>query len=84
MNEKKRKLLRTLAGFSAGIGFFVGLSAAGTSDYRNQLQYEDAETRAKLEAEIASESTVQKMTVISTLMLLGGAIGLAATEKKQR
>ena len=84
MNEDKRKLIRTLAGFSAGIGLIMGLCAAGTSDFRDQLRYADEETRAKAEAEIVRESTEQKMLAVSTLMMLGGAIGLATTEKKQR
>ena len=49
MKNKKRTLLRTLAGTTAGVGFMLAVFAAGTEDFRNELISMDEENRALYE-----------------------------------
>lgn len=82
MKKDRRSMIRTLATMSAGIGFFLALGAAGTSDYRETLRYEDEEIRKKAESVIVSKKT-EKAIIGTAFVALGlGAIGLALTEKK--
>ncbi len=83
MKEDRRSMIRTLATMSAGVGFFLALGAAGTSDYRETLRYEDEETREKAESVIISEKAEKAMMGTAFVALGLGGIGLALTEKKE-
>lgn len=83
MNEKKRKLLRTLSMASAGTGFVLALAVAGTSDFRDELQYADEETRNYHEKRIISQQTETLLNGAALLALAGGCAGLFLTEKQR-
>lgn len=83
MKENTRSLLRTLSGLTAGVGIILALGAAGTSDARDALQYEDDETREKIESTMISEKGERNMTRAAFVTLGLGAIGLILTEKKE-
>lgn len=82
MKQDTRSLIRTLSGISAGIGIFLAMGAAGTSDYRDALQYEDEAVRQKAESETISENSEKNMMVGAFVTLGLATVGLALTEKK--
>ncbi len=82
MKESTRSMMRTLSGVSAGVGMILALGVAGTTDYRDALQYDDEEVREMAESTIASEKEVEKLSYAAFVALGAGAIGLALTEKK--
>lgn len=84
MTEKKRSMLRSLAGTSAAFGILLALCAAGTSDFHDELQFADEETRQYYENKIISEKSCVKLAGLSAVFMLGGAAGLILTEKKGR
>lgn len=83
MNEKNRSMLRTLSMVSAGIGFMLALGAAGTSDFRDELQYVDEETRISKESELISKQGEKRMTLTAMALMGIGAAGLIMTEKNE-
>lgn len=83
MKNKKRTLLRTLAGTTAGVGLMLALFAAGTEDFRNDLISMDEENRALYEKEIASDKDIINMAITATAMMGAGAVGLMLTGKKR-
>ena len=83
MKNKKRALLRTLAGTSAGVGFVLALVAAGTDDFRNELISMDEENRALYEREIASDKDIISMAITSAVLMGAGAVGFMLTGKKR-
>lgn len=83
MNEKKRSALRALSKVSAGVGFFMALGAAGTSDFRDELKCQDEETYAYHESNIISEQTERRVLITALAMMGVGVFGLAATGKQR-
>lgn len=83
MKNKKRTLLRTLAGTTAGVGFMLAVFAAGTEDFRNELISMDEENRALYDREIASEKDVINMAITAAVMMGAGAVGFMLTGKKR-
>ena len=83
MKNKKRTLLRTLAGTTAGVGLMLALFAAGTEDFRNDLISMDEENRALYEKEIASDKDIINRAITATAMMGAGAVGLMLTGKKR-
>ena len=71
---------------STGVGAFLLLSAASTSDFRDELQYADEETRTYHESRLISPNTEVAMGALGMAALIAGAIGIHKTEenKKQR
>lgn len=84
MNKKKRDLLRTMSKISAGAGIILALAAAGTSDFRDELQYADEETRDYHEKRIISQKTENTLGGVAMLALAGGCVGLFLTEKQEK
>ncbi len=84
MNEKNRSMLRTLSMVSAGVGVMLALGAAGTSDFRDELQYADEETRISIESELISEQGEKRMTLAAMALMGIGAAGLIMTEKNEK
>lgn len=86
MTEKKRNFLRYLSLASVGAGILMVFAAAGTSDYRDELQYADKETRIREEKKVASEASIYKLLGASFVAMGAGAAGLHFSEKngKQR
>ncbi len=83
MNEKNRSMLRTLSMVSAGVGFMLALGATGTSDFRDELQYVDEETRISKESELISKQGEKRMTSAAMALMGIGAAGLIMTEKNE-
>ena len=83
MKNKKRTLLRTLAGTTAGVGFVLALLASGMDDFRSELISMDEENRALYEREIASEKEVKNMALTALAMMSAGAVGFMLAGKKR-
>lgn len=83
MENKKRTLLRTLAGTTAGVGFVLALVAAGTDDFRKELISMDEENRALYDREIASEKEIMNMAITAAAMMGAGAVGFMLAGKKR-
>ncbi|MFQ6703420.1 MAG: hypothetical protein ACLRFO_04500 [Alphaproteobacteria bacterium] len=83
MENKKRTLLRTLAGTTAGAGFVLALVAAGTDDFRKELISMDEENRALYDREIASEKEIMNMAITAAAMMGAGAVGFMLAGKKR-
>lgn len=84
MKESKRLFIRSLSGWGAGIGALLALGWAGTGDFREELRYQDEETRAKLESRIVSQKGENALGGAAAITLVASAIGLAVTEKNQK
>ena len=84
MTEKRRTWLRNLSLTSVGVGMMLALAAAGTSDFRDELQYADEATRIRKEKRLASEESIFKMLGASIVALGAGVAGLHLTEKKNK
>lgn len=84
MTEKQRSWLRGLSLTSVGVGMLMAIAAAGTSDYRDELQYADEETRMREEQRIASNESINKLLGASFVVLVAGAAGIHLTEKKNK
>ena len=83
MKNKKRALLRTLAGTTAGVGFVLALLASGKDDFRSELIRMDEENRALYERETASEKEVKNMALTALAMMSAGAVGFMLAGKKR-
>lgn len=83
MENKKRTLLRTLAGTTAGVGFMLAVFAAGTDDFRKELISMDEENRALYDKEIASEKEVRNMAITAAALMGAGAVGFMLAGKKR-
>lgn len=84
MTETQRSWLRGLSITSVGVGMLMAIAAAGTSDYRDELQYADEETRAREEQRVASDKTIYNMLGASFIAMAAGAAGINFTEKKNK
>lgn len=84
MTEKNRKLLNQLSMISAGVGAFLILGVAGNSDFRDELQYADAETRAYHENRMASPETSRNLGILGATALIFGAIGINKTQENNK
>ncbi|MDO4423944.1 MAG: hypothetical protein Q4C08_04075 [Pseudomonadota bacterium] len=84
MTEKNRKFLNQLSMISAGVGAFLILGVAGNSDFRDELQYADAETRAYHESRMASPETSTSLGILGATALVVGAIGMYKTQENNK
>ncbi len=82
--ERRRIFLRYTSGALGCASFALLYMLCGTSDYRDSLKYEDEWVREKKEAELISEETETKWTILSLIGWGIGTAGICLTEKKQK
>lgn len=89
MNKNTNNILKRIPNCAAvilgAIGFFCGIAAAGTDDYRDKVHYANEQAGHEIYPEntIAAKSTTKKMATFSLISLLG-ASALSCINKKSR
>lgn len=84
MQKEKRDLLRKLSMISGGAGIVLTMMWAGTSDFRDELQYADKETREYHESKMISQEAEAVLATSALLALSGGAIGLTIANSNNK